>query len=150
MAARPGGGLGALAERLVDERRALAELSPGGSGVAEVFESALVRLRGTPQGPAAVREFRRLSRLAGPAPTGGGPVLAGEFTGPAAAESLRLPVERAEELLDLLVEYGLLRCAAGGRYALHPLAALFGRAARWTADGIRMSTGTLPVRRDRT
>ena len=99
--------------------------------MAEAFGSALARLRAVADGPAAEQAFRGLSRL--------DPLVRAEFATGSVAEPLRLAQQRTEQLLDLLVEHGLLQRTAGGRYALHPLAALVGRASGWTRDGIRMS-----------
>ncbi|MDH6132955.1 DNA-binding SARP family transcriptional activator [Kitasatospora sp. MAA4] len=128
VAARPGDGLVRLAGRLADERRRLAELSPGGRGVGGALASCGERLRRAPDGLAGWLAFRRLSRL-GPA----------DYSPLAAAELLGVGEDRAEDLLDLLAEYGLLSRTAEGGYRLHPLAALFGRTSGWTRDGIRMA-----------
>ncbi|MDH6112709.1 DNA-binding SARP family transcriptional activator [Kitasatospora sp. MAP12-15] len=128
LAARPGGGLAPLADRLADEERRLLELSPGGRGVSAAFASCGERLRRAPDGPAGWEAFRRLS-LAG----------ATECTAQAAADLLGLGEQRAEHLLDLLAQYGLLRRTAVGGYRADPLAALFGRSPGWTPDGIRMA-----------
>ncbi|MCC9309657.1 winged helix-turn-helix domain-containing protein [Kitasatospora sp. RB6PN24] len=116
-AARPGRGLGPLAARLADESRRLAELGLGGRGVAQALGSAEWRLDRAVGGPAALAAFRRLCRCA-----------PGELAGRLAA----LPEEHAE----LLVEYGLLLASPDGRPRLHPLTALYGRA----ADGRRMES----------
>ncbi|WP_051966684.1 AfsR/SARP family transcriptional regulator [Kitasatospora mediocidica] len=128
VAARPGGGLVRLAGRLADERRRLAELSPGGRGVGGAFASCGDRLRRAPDGLAGWLAFRRLSRL-GPA----------DWTARTAADLLGVGEDRADELLDLVAEHGLLRRTADGGYRPHPLAALFGRTSGWTRDGIRMA-----------
>ncbi|WP_051969847.1 BTAD domain-containing putative transcriptional regulator [Kitasatospora azatica] len=118
VAARPGLGLGPVAARLLDGRRRLAELSPGGRGLAQALASAETRLRRTPDGPAAVELLRRLSALG---PDGLDP----------------LPPDLPEELLDRLAEYGLVGTAPDGRYRMHPLIALIGRA----PDGRGMESG---------
>ncbi|GAA1256547.1 hypothetical protein GCM10009665_53730 [Kitasatospora nipponensis] len=157
VAARPGRGLAPLVARLADERRRLAELSPGGGGVAQALGSAERRLLDGPGGAAAAWALRSLSRsVQGPGADG--------FTAERAGRLLGRTEERAEELLDLLTAHGLLLAAADGRYRLHPLTALYGRhgtppvpspssapvpspsdelpggrpVAGWTADGIRM------------
>ncbi|MFE9422951.1 BTAD domain-containing putative transcriptional regulator [Kitasatospora sp. NPDC006697] len=117
-AVRPGSGLAALAARLADEDRRLAELAFGGGGVAQALASAEGRLGRLPGGPAALAALRGASRLAPEA----------------AAELLAaLPGDR----LDLLIEHGLLQPGPDGRPRLHPLTALHGR----TADGIGVESG---------
>lgn len=80
--------------------------------------SARSRLRRAPDGPAAVAALRLLA-----------PVGPGGFDVPTAAGLLGRSEPRAESLLDLLTEHGLLLAADDGRYGMHPLTALFGRSA---------------------
>ncbi|MFI9270473.1 BTAD domain-containing putative transcriptional regulator [Kitasatospora sp. NPDC052896] len=128
VAARPGRGLAGLAERLTEETRWLAELGPGGGGVVAALVSAERRLRRGPAGPAAAAAFRRLCRSGGT-----------RFLGPTVAGELEVDAPRAEELLDLLAEHGLLRPEGDGEYHAHSLTACYGRSGEWTANGIRMS-----------
>jgi hypothetical protein len=106
-----------VADRLADERLRLAELSPGGRGLAAALDSARQRLARTPDGARALRLFAAL-------------------TGPGGGGSDEVSC-REEELLDLLVDHGLLGSAPDGRYLVHPLTALLGR----SPDGPGMESG---------
>jgi hypothetical protein len=134
-----GRGLGALAARLADEQRRLAELSPDGRGVAGALLSAARRVVELPGGAAALALLRQAAAPAGTVVPDGALVPGGRGTpdGPVGPDA-------AAELLGLLVEHGLLQAAVDGRYLLHPLTALFASGG-WTVDGIRMSGERSPL-----
>jgi DNA-binding SARP family transcriptional activator len=110
LATQPHQSLAQLADRLADERRLLDELAIGDLAVSASFALSYQALD---------QQERRLWRLLGA-------LSAGDFTPRVAAALLDVPVRRAEELLEHLVEARLLEAAATGptgqvRYRFHDL-----------------------------
>ncbi|MGW0705371.1 BTAD domain-containing putative transcriptional regulator [Streptomyces sp. NPDC002643] len=102
---RPGWTFEALASRLTDERRLLAELRVGDLAVESVFEAGCRRLS-----PAQGRAFRLLAAAGG------------HTIGPArAAAVLGVDEATAESLLETLVDAALLDSPEPGRYRYHRL-----------------------------
>jgi tetratricopeptide (TPR) repeat protein len=116
LAARPTWSLARLAERLADEHRRLDELT---AGDLELRASIALSYRALPD--LHRRTFRRLGMLDAP-----------DFPAWVAGALLDLPTERAEELMEALVDAHLLE--AGGidqvgqaRYRFHDLLRVFAR-----------------------
>ncbi|MPY43006.1 transcriptional regulator [Streptomyces phyllanthi] len=107
--ARPGWTIGALASRLTDERRLLAELRVGDLAVDAAFEAGYRQLV-----PRQARAFRLLARAGG------------HTVGPAgAAAVLAVDEATAESLLESLVDAALLESPEPGRYRYHRLVRAF-------------------------
>ncbi|GIE97586.1 AfsR/SARP family transcriptional regulator [Paractinoplanes rishiriensis] len=103
--ARPAWTVGHLARRLRDRRRVLTELAVGDRSVAASLALSYAQLT-EPQ--------QRLFRLLGLAPVA-------DFDACLAAAAAGLPVERAERLLEDLLDAHLVQEPAPGRYRLHDL-----------------------------
>ncbi|MEU8080030.1 helix-turn-helix domain-containing protein [Catellatospora citrea] len=119
LASRPGWTMGRLARLLSDEDRRLANLSTGDLGVAAAFAPSYAQL----SAPARAM-FRGLAHVPGP-----------DFTAPDAAALTQLDLLDAEDLLEELVDVGLLQ-PEGDRYRMHDLIRIF------AADRLR---GEAPV-----
>ncbi|GHJ39817.1 AfsR/SARP family transcriptional regulator [Streptomyces sp. TS71-3] len=100
-----------LAAKLADERRRLDELQAGDLAVKATFELGYGQLD-----PAQARAFRLLGLADVP-----------DISLAAAAAVLDLPVSRAEDVLESLVDTSLLESAAPGRYRFHDLVRLYAR-----------------------
>ncbi len=100
-----------LAAKLADERRRLDELQAGDLAVKATFELGYGQLE-----PAQARAFRLLGLADGP-----------DISLAAAAAILDMPAEKAEDLLESLVDASLLESAAPGRYRYHDLVRLYAR-----------------------
>ncbi|SED82934.1 NB-ARC domain-containing protein [Streptomyces misionensis] len=109
---RSGWSVGRLARRLADEERRLGALAVGDVRVEAAFELSYRQL--TPQ---AARLLRLLSLV--PAP---------DLTASYGAALGETGVFEAEDVMEELIEAGLLQVAFNGRYKLHDLLRLFGRA----------------------
>jgi tetratricopeptide (TPR) repeat protein len=116
LATRTGWSLRRLADRLALEERRLDALTAGDLRVAGAFDLSYRQLT-----PAAARLFRRLSLVPGP-----------DASAACAARLTGQDLFDAEDTLEELVEAGLLG-AAGDRYRLHDLLALYART-RLTAE----------------
>ncbi|MEV0381597.1 BTAD domain-containing putative transcriptional regulator [Nonomuraea sp. NPDC050643] len=115
LAARPAWSVAAMRDRLTSERHRLAELQMGDRAVRASFEMSYRDLARDGDGAAA-----RLFRLLGTSDRADvGPEAAAALTG--------LPVERADELLEILVESRLLEPLGSGRYRMHSLLLLYAR-----------------------
>ncbi|MFD0366617.1 ATP-binding protein [Streptomyces sp. NPDC127114] len=101
-----------LVRRLADEERRLGALTAGDLRVEAAFELSYRQL--TAQ---AARMLRLLSLVPGP-----------DMTAAYGAALTATDVFEAEDVMEELVEAGLLRAACTGRYQLHDLLRLFGRA----------------------
>ncbi|MFX4293124.1 BTAD domain-containing putative transcriptional regulator [Streptomyces bohaiensis] len=112
LAARRTWTVAALARRLSDERRRLDELTAGDLAVKATFELGYGQLA-----PAQRRIFRLLGLAEGH-----------DISLHAAAALLDEEPDRAEELLESLVDTSLVESAAPGRYRMHDLVRLFARA----------------------
>ncbi|NJQ07864.1 AfsR/SARP family transcriptional regulator [Streptomyces lonarensis] len=112
LAARRTWTVAALARRLSDERRRLDELTAGDLAVKATFELGYGQLN-----PAQRRTFRLLGLAEGH-----------DISLHAAAALLAEEPDRAEELLESLVDTSLVESAAPGRYRMHDLVRLFARA----------------------
>ncbi|MEW2611863.1 transcriptional regulator [Streptomyces sp. NPDC047880] len=108
-----------LAGRLADEDRRLDALSAGDLKVNSAFALSCSRLA-----PDAARMFRLLSLLPG-----------GDFGAAAAAVLADVPPADAEDLLEELLEAGLLMTSRQDRYRLHDLLRLYAAARRRSEDG---------------
>jgi DNA-binding SARP family transcriptional activator len=109
LVARPSWTVSLLVERLADERRRLAELRVGDLALESVFALSYDQIS-----PAQARAFRLLALPDGP-----------DLSAPAAACLIGPGAEdRCEELVDL----GLAESPAPGRYRMHDLLRVFGRA----------------------
>lgn len=111
LAARPGWTLAAMAERLTDERRSMAELRAGGLAIEAVFELGYCQLA-----PAQARALRLLAAAGG-----------AELTLAAATAILDLAEDAAEDVLESLVDTAMLAASVPGRYRFHPLVHVFAR-----------------------
>ncbi|MFD0330247.1 tetratricopeptide repeat protein [Streptacidiphilus monticola] len=120
LAARPGWSVEALLDRLRDEQRRLAELRVGDLAVEASFELGYRQLT-----PRQAWAFRLLSVPDGP----------GFATASAAALLGLADQDEAEELLESLVDTGLLEAEAIGRYRYHDLVRIFARQHAERADG---------------
>ncbi|MFF4622098.1 AfsR/SARP family transcriptional regulator [Nonomuraea jabiensis] len=114
--ARPSWQVSALAGRLASAHRRLDELRADDRGLRASFQAGYQGLKSDPDGVAAARMFRLLGLLDGP-----------DLGLPAAAALAGLPEERAQRLLDLLVDARLAQERAPDRYSLHDLLRLFAR-----------------------
>ncbi|MFD0638837.1 hypothetical protein ACFQ9X_51985 [Catenulispora yoronensis] len=101
-----------MAERLADERRSLRMLRTGGESVEAAFAVSYRQLDAARQ-----RAFRVCAVPDVP-----------DFDTGLAAAVLRCPAVEAEELLEGLVDLGLLGSARPGRYAYHDLMRQYARA----------------------
>ncbi|TMK52256.1 MAG: tetratricopeptide repeat protein, partial [Actinobacteria bacterium] len=112
LATRPGMSLGALAERLSDERARLGELSAGDVGV-----RASLALSYQALAPEAAQMFRRLGLIPGP-----------DFARVVAAALLERTPHEAERWLETLVDAHLVEIVSTtGRYRFHDLVRLYAR-----------------------
>ncbi|GAA0925716.1 AfsR/SARP family transcriptional regulator [Nonomuraea longicatena] len=109
LAARPSWTVSLLVERLADERRRLAELRVGDLALESVFALSYDQIS-----PAQARAFRLLALPDGP-----------DLSAPAAT---CLIGPEAEERCEELVDLGLAESPAPGRYRMHDLLRVFGRA----------------------
>jgi transcriptional regulator with XRE-family HTH domain/tetratricopeptide (TPR) repeat protein len=107
-----------LADRLADEERRLDALSAGDLRVNSAFALSYSRLA-----PGAARMFRLLSLVPG-----------GDFGIPPAAVLADTSLPAAEDLLEELLEAGLLMAARGDRYRFHDLLRLYARARHRAED----------------
>ncbi|MDP4511546.1 AfsR/SARP family transcriptional regulator [Nonomuraea turcica] len=114
--ARPAWSLAVLAKRLENTRRRLDELRADDRAVRASFQTSYQDLHADPQGRAAARMFRLLGILDGP-----------DISLSAAAALADLPEERAQDLLDHLVDAQLVDNYIPDRYRLHDLLRLFAR-----------------------
>ncbi|MFJ2821563.1 AfsR/SARP family transcriptional regulator [Streptomyces toxytricini] len=112
LAARPGWPIAALAARLTDETRRVSELKVGDLAVEAAFDLSYHHL------PAAqARAFRLIA------------VATAADVGPQAAAAILQTGEReTEELLEALVSASMVESPAPGRYRVHDLLRVFGRA----------------------
>ncbi|MEV6205541.1 helix-turn-helix domain-containing protein [Kitasatospora sp. NPDC051914] len=108
-----------LAVRLTDEDRRLDSLSAGDLRVNSAFSLSYSRLA-----PGSARMFRLLSLVPGP-----------DFSLPLAAVLARVSLFDAEDLLEELLEAGLLTTHRDDRYRLHDLLRLYARAQLRQEDG---------------
>ena len=118
LAARPSWPVGALAERLGDERTRLDELESDDLAVRSCFQVSYRALRTSEddRDRTAARLFRLLGLHRGP-----------EVSTWTAAALLDTPPEVAETALERLVDAQLLKAAGSSRYAMHGLLLLFAR-----------------------
>ncbi|WP_186785503.1 helix-turn-helix domain-containing protein [Streptomyces misionensis] len=108
-----------LAGRLADEDRRLDSLSAGDLRVNSAFSLSYSRLA-----PAAARMFRLLSLVPGP-----------DFSAPPAAVLAGVSLPYAEDLLDDLLDAGLLMTSPGDRYRFHDLLRLYARSRLRAEEG---------------
>lgn len=111
------------AGRLADEDRRLDALSGGDLRVSSAFALSCSRLA-----PEAARTFRLLSLLPG-----------GDFGAAPAAVLADVPLADAEDLLEELLEAGLLMTSRQDRYRLHDLLRLYAASRRRAEDGEEVS-----------
>ncbi len=118
LAVRPNWPVSALAERLADARRRLDELELAEVGVRASFDVSVEQLRAgdDPVDRAAAEAFGLLGLLDGP-----------EVGVPVVARLLEASEERAERVLERLVDAQLLETPAPGRYRMHDLLRLYAR-----------------------
>ncbi len=118
LAVRPTWPVSALAERLADARRLLDELELAEVGVRASFTVSVEQLRAGdgPVDRAAAEAFGLLGLLDGP-----------DVGVPVAARLLDNSEERAERVLERLVDAQLLETPTPGRYRLHDLLRLYAR-----------------------
>ncbi|MFD6415180.1 helix-turn-helix domain-containing protein [Streptomyces sp. NPDC060194] len=118
-----------LAARLADEDRRIDALSAGDLRVNSAFSLSYSRLS-----PETARMFRLLSLVPG-----------GDFSAPLAAVVAGTGLPDAEDLLEELIETGLLMTSRGDRYRFHDLLRLYARARHRETDeeghSARASTG---------
>ncbi|MET7336558.1 BTAD domain-containing putative transcriptional regulator [Nonomuraea sp. NPDC005650] len=114
--ARPSWKVSELAGRLASAHRRLDELRADDRGVRASFQAGYQGLKSDLDGVAAARMFRLLGLLDVP-----------DLDLPTAAALAGLPEERAQRLLDLLVDAQLVQDRAPDRYSLHDLLRLFAR-----------------------
>jgi transcriptional regulator with XRE-family HTH domain len=112
LASRPGSTAQRLTDRMAVTDRRLDLLAAGDLRMRTTFRASFAQL-----GAAAQRLFRRLAMI--DAPT---------FGVELAAALLGKPPQRAEDILDELVDSGLVQPSAGDRYALHDLLHLYAAA----------------------
>ncbi|MEU2910007.1 helix-turn-helix domain-containing protein [Streptomyces massasporeus] len=122
-ATRTNWSLDRLAGRLADEDRRLDALSGGDLRVSSAFALSCSRLA-----PEAARTFRLLSLLPG-----------GDFGAAPAAVLADVPLADAEDLLEELLEAGLLMTSRQDRYRLHDLLRLYAASRRRAEDGEEVS-----------
>ena len=115
-----------LANRLQDEDRRLDLLSAGDLRVNSVFSLSYSRLA-----PRAARIFRLLSLVPG-----------GDFSLPLAAVLAGLPLAATEDVLEELLEAGLLSTYHVDRYRFHDLLRLYARSRHQAEDGIEESAAS--------
>jgi tetratricopeptide (TPR) repeat protein/transcriptional regulator with XRE-family HTH domain len=132
LAARPAWTLARLAERLADEHRRLDELA---AGDLEVRASIALSYRTLPE--PQQRAFRRLGLLAAP-----------DFPAWVAGALLDVPSERAETLIEALVDAQLLEAggidqAGQARYRFHDLLRVYARERALGDDGPDERTAAL-------
>ncbi|MFB7753595.1 NB-ARC domain-containing protein [Streptomyces sp. NPDC056121] len=108
-----------LVRRLSDEERRLSALSAGDVRVAAAFELSYGELSGE-----AARMMRLLSLVPGP-----------DMTAAYGAALTATGVFEAEDVMEELVEAGLLQVTFTGRYQLHDLLRLFARARLSSEEG---------------
>ncbi|MGW0882832.1 helix-turn-helix domain-containing protein [Streptomyces sp. NPDC002671] len=108
-----------LATRLTDEDRRLDSLSAGDLRVNSAFTLSYSRLA-----PPTARMFRLLSLVPGP-----------DFSIPLAAVLARVSLFEAEDLLEELLEAGLLMTHREDRYRFHDLLRLYARAQHRREEG---------------
>ncbi len=111
LVSRPLWTISSLAGRLADERRRLSELRFGTMTVEATFQLGYERL-----GAAQARAFRLLTNLE-----------TASFSLPVAAAALDLEVLDAEEIVESLVDLGMLDSPSPSRYRFHELLRLYGR-----------------------
>ncbi|MET7648172.1 helix-turn-helix domain-containing protein [Streptomyces sp. NPDC005426] len=112
LAVRSGWSVDHLVRRLADEERRLGALAAGDVRVEAAFELSYQQLT-----PHAARMLRLLSLVPGP-----------DMTAAYGAALTSTGVFEAEDVMEELVEAGLLQAALTGRYQLHDLLRLFARA----------------------
>ncbi|MDH6132160.1 DNA-binding SARP family transcriptional activator/tetratricopeptide (TPR) repeat protein [Kitasatospora sp. MAA4] len=127
LAVRPAWTVAHLAQRLLDEKRRLAELAAADPAVAAVFELSYGQLDAQ-----RARAFRLLALHDMP-----------DISLAAAAALLDIDEARAEELLEGLVDLSLLDTRAPGRYGYHDLWRLFARGCAEREDPARERTAAL-------
>ncbi|MEV4897625.1 BTAD domain-containing putative transcriptional regulator [Nonomuraea sp. NPDC055795] len=115
---RPRWTISSLVGRLADERKRLSELRLGTMTVEATFQLGYERL-----GAAQARAFRLLTNLTTPS-----------FSLPVAAAALGLEVLDAEEIVESLVDVGMLDSPGPSRYRFHELLWLYGRDLEQPAD----------------
>ncbi|WP_034486590.1 AfsR/SARP family transcriptional regulator [Actinomadura oligospora] len=130
LAARPSWTVGTLAARLADGRRRLAELRIGSLAVEATFRLGYDQLN-----PAQARAFRLLAL----------PDANGLSVEAAAATLGETDVLAVEDVLESLVDLGLLDSTAPGRYRYHDLLWLFARQTSGRLDDTAART-VVPVR----
>lgn len=116
LAARLSWPIAAMADRLLDERRRLDELTVGDLAVRASFQLSYTML-GPAAGPGSLspaRTFRLLGLALGP-----------DISLPAATALLDAPAHAVEGALEILVDAHLLQSPAPGRYRLHDLLRLY-------------------------
>ncbi|GAA3412842.1 BTAD domain-containing putative transcriptional regulator [Streptosporangium vulgare] len=113
---RPAWRISTLADRLATEHRRLSELRVDDHAVRASFMVSYQDLTANHDDADAARVFRLLGALDLPG-----------VSVPVAAALAAVPHERAEELLDRLVDMQLVENPAPGRYAMHDLLRLFAR-----------------------
>ncbi|MCC8341140.1 helix-turn-helix domain-containing protein [Streptomyces sp. R1] len=118
-ATRTNWNLGRLVTRLEDEDRRLDLLSAGDRQVTSVFSLSYSRLTTD-----AARMFRRLSLVPG-----------ADFGAPLAAVLSGFPVPVTEELLEELLDVGLLSTFGKDRYRFHDLVRLYARSRQLAEEG---------------
>ncbi|WP_369148432.1 helix-turn-helix domain-containing protein [Streptomyces sp. R44] len=118
LAGRSGWSVAHLVDRLADEERRLGALAAGDVRVEAAFELSYRQLTGE-----AARMLRLLSLVPGP-----------DMTSAYGAALTATDVFEAEDVMEELVEAGLLRTTFTGRYQLHDLLRLFARA-RLSSEG---------------
>ncbi|MGJ6968476.1 AfsR/SARP family transcriptional regulator [Streptosporangium sp. G11] len=113
---RPTWRISTLVGRLAAEHRRLSELRVDDQAVRASFMVSYHDLTASRESSDAARVFRLLGVLDLP-----------DVSVPVAAALAAVPDERAEELLDQLVDMQLVETPAPGRYAMHDLLRLFAR-----------------------
>ncbi|MFI9612136.1 ATP-binding protein [Streptomyces sp. NPDC052023] len=113
-----------LADRLADEERRLDALNAGDLRVSAAFALSYSRLA-----PEAARMFRLLSLVPG-----------GDFGLAPAAVLADAPLPDAEDLLEELLEAGLLMTSRGDRYRFHDLLRLYAGSRHRAEDGAQASS----------